>query len=148
MLPINVLKEAQECFTDARNRIAEGSEHLYKISQEKLWDNGQYSGFGEFCEAGCGISASFGSKLIKVYEHYVVNGGLSPLKLGSVDSEKAYLAIDLPGHAEDQIMKADILTRQELKAQLSEDKYGEHDHQFAPERWGRCTVCKGFHQIA
>lgn len=121
---VTILDEAAKCFMTARQRIAEGMEHLYKISNEKLWEVGGYSSFGDFCETGCGISPSMGSKLVKVYTHYVIDGGVSLRKLESIDAEKTYLAIGLGGSVDSQLAKAQTLSRQDLRAELSEDEQG------------------------
>lgn len=140
-----VLQRAQECFSGVRQRIAEGMEYLYIIQADKLWDNGQYSSFGEYVEQGLGISEGMASKLIKTYKHYILNGSLSQRNLEGVDAEKAYLAISLPGTPEEQLIKAETLTRREIKEQLVEETHGPHEHILGPERWGKCTVCGLFH---
>jgi hypothetical protein len=71
-------------------------------------------------ESECQISASYASKLVKTYEHYVIQGGLSHAKLKATDPEKLYLAIALKGSPERQAVKAETLSRQELKAETHE----------------------------
>ena len=125
----NILVKAAECFDGVRKRIAEGMAYLYEISEKKLWEEGGYGSFGEFCEGSCGISASFGSKLVKVYEHFVVNGKLSQRKLGSVDAEKLYLATSLPGTPDKQLVKAETWTRQEIRDELASGENGDCGHE-------------------
>jgi len=116
---MNILEETAACFTAARKNLIQGASQLYKISQEKLWDNGQYSSFSEYLNGECQISDSFASKLITVYTHYVVTGGVSQIKLESVDYEKLYLAAKLPGSVEEQAVKAETLSRSEIKDELA-----------------------------
>ena len=114
----SILQETAKCFTAARKNLMQGAAQLYKISKEDLWDNGQYSSFSEYLNGECQISDSFASKLITVYTHYVINGGVSQIKLESVDYEKLYLATKLTGDAEEQAVKAETLSRSEIKDEL------------------------------
>ncbi len=120
----DVLDLAAHCFGQARHKFVEGSAHLYKIQEEKLWE-GKYSSFGEFVEQGCGISEAFASKLVKVYRYYHIEHGLSPRKLEAIDTEKAYMAINLNGNPEHKLLKAQEWNRQELKDELASGPNGE-----------------------
>lgn len=144
MPPNEVLEKAAGCFCAARKRMAEGSAYLYVISESKLWDNGQYSSFGEFVEQACGISESLSSKLIKVYKYYVVENGVSPLKLANLDSEKAYLAINLNGQPEHKLLKASEWNRQELKDALAEGPNGEECGHKVLIIKHQCKACSRF----
>lgn len=113
------LESAIACFQGVRTKISEGMKHLYDIAESKLWDNGQYSSFGEFVEEGCGISESLASKLLKIYKHYAVEGGIEYARLSNTDSEKLYLAIGLPGTPEEKLNRAEMLTRRDIKDSLA-----------------------------
>lgn len=113
-----ILTNAKQCFDTARLKLMQGAEYLYLISKGNLYE-GAYSSFGEFVEQGCQISQGMASKLIKVYEYYVVNGGLERTKLNEIDSEKLYLALNLPGTPEEKMVRAETWTRQEIKAELA-----------------------------
>lgn len=135
-----VLTSAIDCFKGARNKISEGMRHLYNISESRLWDNGEYSSFGEFCETGCGISESFGSKLIKIFKHYSIVGGIPEDRIANADSEKLYLAINLPGTPDTQLLKAETLTRRDIKDSLAEKDGVECAHEQT------ITICAGCHR--
>lgn len=113
-----ILINAKECFDTARLKLMQGAEYLYLISKGNLYE-GAYSSFGEFVEQGCQISQGMSSKLIKVYEYYVVNGGLSHAKLTEIDSEKLYLALNLPGTPEEKMVRAETWTRSEIRQELA-----------------------------
>lgn len=138
------LEKAVACFGAARKRMAEGSAYLYMISEQKLWDNGQYSSFGEFAESGCGISEAMASKLVKVYKYYVVDNAISLRKLEELDTEKAYLAINLNGQPEHKLLKASEWNRQELKDALAENPDGsECGHKVLIIKH-QCKACSRF----
>ena len=137
-LSTKIINKAIECFVSARQRISEGMGYLFQISEKNLWDNGEYSSFGEFCEQGCGISAATGSKLVKVYRHYVIEGGLSHAKLQRIDAEKLYLAVSLPGSHEKQLVKAETWTRQEIKDELASGEFGDCQHEKVIKICSRC----------
>jgi len=123
-----VLEKCVTCFTAARQNLIEGAKYLHEISHAKLWQD-NYNSFGEFVEQECQISQGFASKLISVYEHYLVAGGVSQRNLENVDAEKLYLASKLPGTPEEQLTKALTLSRGELKQQKQfEDTGAECTH--------------------
>ncbi len=118
------LQNAADCFRNARKNLMEGASRLHEISTLKLWE-ASYSSFGEYVEQECQLSAGYASKLIKVYEYYIIKSGLSPKKLEAVDMEKAYMAISLTGNPEHKLIKAQEWTRQDLKDQLAAGPNGE-----------------------
>lgn len=122
-----VLTEAALCFIQARRNLIEGAAYLYQISTNSLWE-GKFSSLGAYVEQECQLSQGYASKLIKAYEHYVVEGGLSQRKIEGTDPEKLYLAIALTGTPEEQAMKAETLTRSELKQEraMKDDVECEH----------------------
>lgn len=142
--PNEVLEKAVGCFGAARKRMAEGSAYLYVISESKLWDNGQNSSFGEFAESGCGISEAMASKLIKVYKYYVVDNAISPRKLEELDTEKAYMAINLNGQPEHKLLKAAEWNRQELKDALAENPDGSDCSHKVLIIKHQCKACSRF----
>lgn len=126
-LTTTVLEEAADHFKSARTNILIGASLLYQIASERLWE-AKYAKFGDYLEGECQISESYASKLIKSYKHYVVDGGLSPRNLEDTDLEKLYLAISLTGTPVQQAIKAETLTRSEIKAELSEKDGVECQH--------------------
>lgn len=99
---------------------------LHQIAAEELWSV-KYSSFGEYLDE-CGISRSQASRLVSVYDHYYLKAGFRNL---DVDPEKLYLAAKLEGTPREQIEKARVLSRAELKEQDVFEKTGkEHTCEF------------------
>lgn len=136
------LEKAAHCFKNARGNLMEGAKYLHKISAEKLWD-GQYSSFNEYLEGECQISAGYASKLIKVYEYYVVQSGVSQRKLEAVDVEKSYMAISLNGLPEHKLLKAAEWDRQQIKDELASTPEGDCKHQVLIPLH-KCKACNRF----
>lgn len=67
------------------------------------------------------ISEGFASKLMSIHKALVVEGGISPAKLESIDSEKLYLSLKLEGTAEEKVKKAQLLTRREIREESVDD---------------------------
>lgn len=131
---MNLLDKTEELFHKARISIVEALIALYACHEQEAWKE-RYGSWGEFVEV-LGLSQSDASKKIKSYTHYVIEGGVSPAKLGEIDLEKAYLAISLDGTPEEQIEKAGLLSRQEIKSQKEYEKHGfEHEHEII-------SICK------
>ena len=111
---VELLDEAKELFAGARKSLLQGAKLLYEISTEEHW-KARHESFAEFVENECMISQSMASKLVGIYTHYCVEGGISHAKLLGTDVEKLYLAAKLPGEADKQLAQATTLTRSELK---------------------------------
>lgn len=133
----SLMAKAAACFRETRKSIVEGMGYLYQIHETGAWSVGGWSSFGEYCEQACGVSQSFASKLISVHKHYV-NNGVDVLRLRAVDAEKLYLASSLPGTPEEQVIKAETLTRQEIKDELASGVDGDCEH---PTRITICSRC-------
>ena len=133
-----IIEKTIGCFKDARQRVAEGMQYLYEINKSDIWDNGQYSSFTDFVESGCGISRGFASRLLSIYQHYVIEGKVSQGNLFDIDAQKLYLAIKLPGSPSNQLIKADTLTRRELQDELASDEFGDCTHEHTYTLCSRC----------
>lgn len=132
-----LVKRTIELFTKVRGSIVEAAEALYSVQETGAWSD-NYDTFGEFCEQGAKITPGFASKLLKVWRHYAVGGGVSPRNLAGVDSERLYLAINLQGSPKEQLEKAKVLSRVELKQELAVKAGVECQH---PEIIQICATC-------
>lgn len=119
-LSTKILDDAKECFKGARQNLIQGAGLLYTIKKDNLWAT-HYDSFSQFLESECEISDGFASKLIQVWEGYVVEGGFSQRKIEEVDHEKLYLALKLLGSVEKKLTSAETLTRGELKESVREE---------------------------
>lgn len=117
---IDFLQEAAKCFGTVRQNLIEGAALLHKIFTEKLYE-AKYDSFEEYIEEECQIKPSFASKLIAVHGYWVVESKLSQRKLIGTDIEKLYLARKLEGDPEYNLVKAQTLSRDDLKAELREE---------------------------
>lgn len=136
---MNLLEKTEQLFHSARKSFIEAVAHLYKVQQTDAYKD-KYETWGEFVEA-LGLSQSSASKMLSVYTHFVLEGGLSHAKASEVELEKLYLAKSLEGTPEEQFAKAELLSRQEIKAQKVLEKEGhECEHLETVE------ICKNCHQ--
>lgn len=123
---MDILSQCRELFVGARKRVADAMPLLWEIADKNLWAD-KYSNFSEYLD-DCQISRSFASRLLKVNQHYAIEGGVSHAKLAEIDPDRLYLAISLKGNAEEQFAKAANLSRGELKEQAVFEETGkEHD---------------------
>jgi len=135
-----ILTQAAQCFTTARQNIYEGAALLYKINEEGLWKD-SFDSFGEYVEQDCQLSQGYASKLLQSWKFYVIEGGLSQAKLSGVDAEKLYLALKLPnGTPEKRLIQAQTLSRQELRAELTEKDGVDCQHETT------ITICASCHK--
>lgn len=95
-------------------------EVLYKIFAEKLWE-GRFTSWNEFVKSTDGLakSPSWASKNLAVYEHFVINAGMSQDEL-EMDTEKLYLASKTDGTPAEQLNRAKTLDREDLRIEGSE----------------------------
>lgn len=135
----DLLDHAALMFTSARKNLMQGAALLSKIRAEGLYKP-LYETFSEYLEQHVKISEGFASKLVVIYEAYVLEGGVKQETIDEVDSEKLYLALRLPGTFAEKVTKADLLTRSELKAELSEKNGVDCLHPT------KITICAKCHQ--
>jgi hypothetical protein len=134
---MNLLDNTIALFKSFRSSMVTAMINLREIKETEQWRE-RFTSWGEFVESpdGLGISQGFASKLITTANHYLIQGGISPEKLEGIDYERLYMARALPGSVEEQVEKARVLTRRELK----EEKNEEEEHQHEP-----IQICKTCH---
>lgn len=130
----DLLARCSEAFKRLRTSVWEAAGLLYQVREENA-AGADLRAFSRYVEQDLGVSRGFASKLLKAYEHFVIEGGVSLAKLQGLDHEKAYLATRLGGSVADQLSKALTLSRNELREEQAEDE--PHDH-----RWVTvCSIC-------
>lgn len=104
-------------------------ELLYRIKSQNL-SEGRFSSFKEFVESpdGLGKTYSWAVKQIKVYEHYVLQGGIPQFELENIDNERLYLAKQLPESVNAQLEKAQSLSRSEIRDELASTPEADCQH--------------------
>jgi hypothetical protein len=124
--PKTYLKETLGLKSDIEGAFLQLGERLKKIRDDKLFE-GEYQNFDEFLlEAK--ISKATASKLIKVYETFVIGYRMPVKKLSGVGYTSLYA---IAGHAsskeraEELVERASILTRDHLEQSLKEEGGGQ-----------------------
>ena len=121
---MNLLEKTEQLFHSARKTTIEAGMALKACIEEDAWKE-KYETQGAFVES-LGLTTSGASKLLTVCSHYQL---VSPAKLAEVGVEKLYLATNLQGSPEEQFIKAESLTKTEIKAQrIYEDSGAECEH--------------------
>lgn len=135
---MTILEKAAKCFTSARRKLIEGAKYLHEVKEKELWKD-DHESFSEYLQEKCQVSDSFASKLIQVYDHFCIQGGVAPKELENADTEKLYLALKLPGNPDKQLSQALTLSRQELKSEINDpDDTCKHEE--------KITICAGCHR--
>lgn len=132
-----ILKDCASAFKEVRRNVVVAAKMLWEISDKSLW-KGEYTSFGEYVERECQISSSFAAKLVIVYGHYVIDSRASERQIEAVDAEKLYLASRLKLPMEQQLVRAESWSRQELKAELASGGGAECTHPSTIEICSRC----------
>lgn len=136
-------RDTIELVKSIETRFLELGARLYKISEEKLWEGG-YDSFNDFLQ-NANVNKGTASKLVNIYRSYVIDGGVTVEQLAGVPYTNLYQAIPLIGKegAEHAAALAETLTKEEIKEELREQKFGVHQHAaVGDERWGVCTCGK------
>lgn len=131
---MNILETTIELFRSARGAVVEAMPLLHQIFTEELWKE-EYASFGQFVDE-CGINRGQASRLVSVYQHYAIEGGVELTKLAEANPERLYTARKMKGTPAEQFEKALLLTGGELNSQASFEKTGE-EHECEPI----CRVC-------
>jgi len=129
-----VLEKCREMFLEARGNVVKAMPLLHKIFTEKLYE-GQFDSFGEYVDS-CGIDRGQASRLVAVYDHYVIENGVKIELLNSANPERLYKARKLDGGVDKQLAYATELSTGELNAALAIKEDGE-EHTCQPI----CRIC-------
>ncbi len=122
---MNLIEETRAIFAGVRAGLVKAMQNLHAIKESGEWTT-VASTWGEFLEDQLKISQGFGSKLLTVHNHYLLEANISPEKLEGVDYECLYLAAKTEGSPEEQIEKARSLSRRELREERNEKEPHEH----------------------
>lgn len=117
----NLIVQTRDLLHAVRGSLIKVAQNLCEIRKEISSEN-----WGHFLEGQFGISESFASKLLTVNRVYLLEGGLSPEKLEGIDYERLYMAAKLEGTPEENVEKARLLTRRELKEERNDEEPHEH----------------------
>lgn len=121
-------------------RFLELGARLYKIQEERLWE-GSYDTFKDFL-AEARITPGNASILSSIHRSYIVEGGIKQEELAGVPYSNLYEAIPLieKEGVTSAAVKAETLTRAEIKDEIYDHKFGSHTHTIKDNR--RFAVCE------
>lgn len=143
----NFLRETVDLVKQIETRFLELGARLFRIKENKLWLD-TYESYQEFLDAAR-ISPGNASILASIHQHYVLEGKVPIKKLAGIGYSNLYEAIPLIERdgVDAAVVKADTLTRSEIKDEVKEKKHGVHRHVMGTERWGACEKCGKFIKI-
>lgn len=121
---MNLIEQTKEAFLILKSSVITAMQLLYQLRESGEWQQVS-STWSDFVKDELGLSQGFASRLLSVNQHYLVEGGVSPEKLAEIDHEKLYLAAQTEGTVEEQIEKARLLNRRELREEKID---GGHIH--------------------
>lgn len=123
------LRETVGLVRQIESRFIELGARLYAIREKKMWQHGHDS-FEDFLET-IHVTPGNASMLAKIYEKYILEGGLKPEDLSDAGYSNLYAAIPLleDNDINTVVAKAKLLTRQEIKESVREEKNGDCEHQ-------------------
>lgn len=121
----NYLRETIDLTRQIETRFLELAARLYQIKVNEMW-NTTYDSYQEFLDAAK-ISKGNASMLTSIHKAYVVDGGRHHEELSKAGYSNLYEAIPLIEEVgvESAVAKARLLTRQEIKDEVREEKHGE-----------------------
>lgn len=125
--PMNLLEKTEQLFHSARVFLIEAAAALYQVQQTEAWKE-VHPTWGDYVNT-LGLSPTKASKLTSTFEHFVIKGGVSHAKVASMELDRLYLSKGLQGTPAEQVEKALLLTRGELREQKFFEEHGqEHEH--------------------
>lgn len=113
---------------EIHSKYIELASRLSKIRGQHLWKNG-YESFAEFLDAAK-LTKGTASKLIQVYENFLLPGQFTPAQLDAIPYSSLYEAIPLLRDKSPQevVEIARSLTRDEIKSEVKDEKYPDCSH--------------------
>ena len=143
----NFIRETIDLVRSIETRFLELGARLFKIREEKLWGD-TYDSYSEFLDAAK-INHGHASILASIHKAYVIDGNINQEKLAGIGYSNLYEAIPLIERdgIKNAVVKADTLTRSEIKDEVRDQKHGEHTHTTGVDRWGVCTKCNKFIRV-
>ena len=122
------LRETASLYKDISNRYFELAARLSHIRGQHLWKNG-YESFSDYLD-DTKISQATASKLIQVYESYILPGHFTPMQLDGTPYSSLYEAIPLlkQHNPQEVVEMAKRLTRDEIKSEVKDDKHPDCEH--------------------
>lgn len=146
LVPTTYIKETLKLKVDIQGAFLQLGERFYNIKEEELWQ-GQYNSFSEFLQH-MEISDGHASKLVQIYARFVLEYGISQMKLSKIGIQKLYVIMPMctdKKSLQSALDQIEGLSSSDVKQLVLEEEAGPHKHQ--DEEYVRCTVCKRVKRI-
>lgn len=140
--PREFLRETIKLKVDTEAAFLLLAARLHKIYTESLW-KGEYGDFGEFL-LDARLSKATASKLITVYEVFVLKHKLPQKKLAEIGWSSLYTIAsrsDTKEKAIELVERAGLLTRNDLEMSLKNDGHPNCKHEWVELHFRQCSVC-------
>lgn len=111
---MTLLDQTKDAFSTMKSSVIWAMQLLYQLRESGEWEQISET-WTDFVTDELGLSQGFASRLLTVNRHYLVEGGLSADSLENIDHERLYLAAQTDGTVEQQVEKARLLNRRELR---------------------------------
>lgn len=111
---MNLIDQTKDAFSTMKSSVIWAMQLLYQLRESGEWEQVSHT-WTDFVTDELGLSQGFASRLLSVNRHYLVEGGLSADSLENIDHERLYLAAQTDGTVEQQVEKARLLNRRELR---------------------------------
>jgi len=144
MLEITGYEKCQEAIA-LKDVIGEGILTLgkkLKDIRENRYYHPTHETFWQFCEEDMKMSDSKASRLISVYEFFILKHGISPTKVLELDSWDTAYKISLTAKSKDEAERLLDLVPSELKKEMAGLKNGEHKHEWVETHVRQCKICQ------
>lgn len=117
------------------------AERLYTIREQRLWEP-NYKNFEE-CLLDIDVTGGTASKLISIYETFVLGDGLKPEQIAGVSWTTLYeiTKIEDPDARKEFIDNSHLLSRKDTSDAIREFKTGCENHDFEEILMGKCKTC-------
>lgn len=141
--PLNYCTETIHLKRTIQSAFLTLAERLYNIRRDEMWTS-NWGSWYEFLEE-LDVSEATASKLIKVYEFYVIGHKIEEQKLVAISWDSLYSAIPLVADGGKKPMEVvedfSKLRKADQREILREAKKGPCEHEWEEFRMRRCTVC-------
>lgn len=129
-----VIENTKQLLGGVRQSLVKVAANLYFLRS-----TGSYDKFGEYVEQEFGLSQSMTSKLISLYEGWVIKAGVPQERIENTDYEKLYGYLPLLENKDPEQALAEVTTwsRSDIRAERQE----KAPHAFEPLTI--CKVCNG-----
>lgn len=115
--PTEIVERCRSIFQTVREGTVIGAGLLWEIKTNDLW-KGYAESFSEFTQMDLGISPSRASELLTIWDHYIIQGKLTPEQLQEAPTQNLYVARKLELPPVEQFNIAKTNSKRDINARL------------------------------